>query len=121
MNLDHKLHEAFEKHLSQGPRSLSAEEWKLYRAQRFIIESEVGGLTGFLYSILPDHHEIKETIASLGSLGLHDYCHILTEAYGLFRDYKEPIEESTWEEQCLIYDSNGKLGLLEDELLRVQS
>src|SRR5919109_341616 len=93
-----ELSRVFDKALANGPNSLSPAERRLYLIQAFILEWEMGSLSGYFYNRLPDVPVLEETIIAMRSHEFDLLADILDEAVGLFRDYRDPDPPTTWTE-----------------------
>jgi hypothetical protein len=109
-----QLAEVFDRGLRDGPDSLSADDRELFRIQGFIIDYEMGGLSGYFYNRLPDLAGIRAAIAAMRRHRLLELAALLDEAAGLFAGYTDPDPQTTWEAVRRRYDPAGRL----DELGR---
>jgi hypothetical protein len=103
------LAEVFDRGLRDGVDALSSADRELFRIQDFVIEYEMGGLSGYLYNRLPDLDGIATAVAAMRRHGLAELAALLDEAAGLFAGYADPDPPSTWVEVCRRYDPAGRL------------
>ena len=105
--------------LNRGKESVALDlkapaDRELFRIQDFIIDYEMGGLSGYFYNRLPDLTGIRAAVAAMRRHGMSELAALLDEAAGLFAGYTDPDPPSTWAEVCRRYDPAGRL----DELGR---
>ena len=110
-----RLAEVFDRGLRDGLDTLSIEDQELFRIQDFIIDYEMGGLSGYFYNRLPDLDGIRAAVAAMQRHRLTELAALLGEAVGLFAGYADPDLPSTWGEVVRRYDPAGRL----DELDRL--
>jgi hypothetical protein len=110
-----RLAEVFDRGLRDGVDALNAADRELFRIQDFVIEYEMGGLSGYFYNRLPDLDGIRATVASMRQHRLTDVAALLEEAAALFVGYADPDPPVTWGEVCRRCDPSGRL----DELDRL--
>jgi len=113
---DERLEDAFDRGLANGLETLSPADQDLYRVQDFIIDYEMGGLTGFFYNRLPDIAVIKSAAIAMRRLGLKKLAGFLEQAIELFVDYVDPEQPTTWECVLQIYDPKGQLQKLDKRI-----
>lgn len=111
-----RLNNAFVRGCDDGTDSLSAADLARYRAWRFIMDWEMGGLTGYLYNTLPDLAAARSTVKALKTVGLTDLADILAQGVALFKGYKDPDRPSTWGEILEQYDPTGQLDILDERI-----
>ena len=116
MTLDERLTDAFDLGLSEGVQSLSPEDQQLYRIQDFILEFEMGGLSGYMYNRLPDVAGIGETVAALRQFEFLRLSELLEQTANLFREYRDPNPPTTWEQVRKEYDPENRLDSIADEI-----
>jgi hypothetical protein len=112
--LHEQLAEVYERGMRDGLNSLSADDRELFHVMDFIIDYEMGGLSGYFYNRLPDVACIRVAVAAMWRHGLPDLAALLDEATGLFSGYTDPDPPTTWENVCLRYDPGGRLGQLDN-------
>lgn len=116
MTLDERLTDAFDRGLRDGVQSLSPEDQQLYRIQDFILEFEMGGLSGYLYNRLPDFAVIDETVAAMRKFKFLRLSELLEQAASLFRDYRDPDPPTTWRQVQQMYDPDNRLDPIDGEM-----
>lgn len=114
MNPDERLADVFEKALRDGVESLAPAERDMYRIQHFILEYEIGGLSGYFYNTLPDVDEIRAAVTAMRCQGLRQLADLVNDAAELFRDYKEPATQLAWNDILRLYDPANHLNALEN-------
>jgi hypothetical protein len=115
MTVNLRLLEVFDRGLRDGVDTLTPADRELFRIQDFIIDFEMGGLSGYFYNRLPDLDGILAAVASMRRYGLPELATLVGEAAGLFAGYADPDPPSTWDEVRRRYDPVGRL----DELDRL--
>jgi len=85
-----QLGEVFDRGLREGVDSLNPADRELFRIQDFLIEYEMGGLSGYFYNRLPDLNGIHAAIGAMRQHGLTNLASLLSEAVGLFAEYANP-------------------------------
>ncbi len=65
MTLDERLADVFDRGLRDGLDALNPTERELFRIQDFIIDYEMGGLSGYLYNKLPDQGRILSAVEAM--------------------------------------------------------
>jgi len=108
-SFDDRLSDAFDRGLRDGIDSLSHADQELFRIQDFIIDYEMGGLSGYLYNRLPDIQRIRAAIAAMRKHGLVELSKLLSEATVLFANYTESKTRPTWNSVLQKYDPGNKL------------
>jgi hypothetical protein len=108
-----RLTEVFDRGLRDGVDTLSPADRELFRIQDFIIEYEMGGLSGYFYNHLPDLDGIRGAVTAMQRHGLSELAALLGEAAGLFAGYTDPDPRTTWAEVCRRYDPAGRLDELD--------
>jgi hypothetical protein len=109
MDAENRLADVFDAGLANGIASLSPRDQELYRIQSFVIDFQMGGLSGYLYNHLPDVEEIERTVEAMRRRKRTRLASLLDSAWNLFRDYVEPDSPSTWEDVLKEYDPGEKL------------
>lgn len=115
-----KLSEVYDRALSAGLDSLSVEERELYLIQDFIIELEVGGLSGYFYNRLPLKNHIQATISAMQTYETDELAELLNEAYQLFDTYSEADAASTWAEVLRRNDPGNRLAVIEESIEAIE-
>lgn len=110
-----QLAEVFDRGLRDGAAALSRAERELFRIQDFIIEYEMGGLSGYFYNRLPDLRGIRATVTSMKRRGLTELAVLLGEAANLFIGYTDHAP-TTWEDVVLRCDPSGRLEALDEQI-----
>ncbi len=100
MTPDQRLTEVFDRGLHDGVGTLSPTDHELYRIQDFIIEFEIGGLSGYFYNRLADLSRIMAAIEAMRCCGLPAMAALLGEAAGLFAGYVDPDPPATGTRFC---------------------
>lgn len=113
--------EVFERGLRCCPEKLSVDDRELYRIQDFILEYEMGGLSGFFYNRLPDLDGIQATVAAMRRHGLTELAALVGQAAELFAGYAEPDPPSTWDVVLCRYDPTGRLHELDTLIVALDS
>ncbi len=113
---DTQLTDAFDRGCTDGIESLSAIDQDFYRIQDFIIEYEMGGLTGYFYNRLPDIAEIQLAIAAMKRHGLKQLAKHLQQATELFANYVDPNPPTTWNVVLGQYDPKDQLSKLDKRI-----
>jgi hypothetical protein len=116
MDAENRLAEVFDAGLANGIASLSPRDQDLYRIQDFIIDFQMGGLSGYLYNHLPDVEDIERTVEAMRRRKLTHLASLLKSALNLFRDYVDPDPPSTWEDVLKEYDPGEKLQDVESRI-----
>jgi hypothetical protein len=115
--LPHKrLSEVYDRAMIAGLESLSVEERELYLVQDFIVELEVGGLSGYFYNRLPLRNHIHAAISAMRTFGIDELGELLNEAYQLFEAYSEADAASTWAEVLRRIDPGNRLAVIEKRI-----
>jgi hypothetical protein len=112
MTADERLTEVFDRGLRDGVDTLSPVDRELFLIQDFIIELEMGGLSGYFYNRLPALDQVTATVGAMSRHGLSELAALLGEASGLFQAYEEPNPPETWDETLQRYDPMGRLEVL---------
>jgi len=113
MDFDDRLTDAFDRGLREGLDSLSAVDRELFHVQDFIIEFEMGGLSGYLYNRLPDLDRIGHAVTAMKRLGFGRLADLLAQAAGLFNGYRDPAPRTTWDEVRKTYDPAGRIDAID--------
>lgn len=111
-----KLSRVFERALSSGVESLSSDERELYLIQDFIIELEMGGLSGYFYNRLPLNNQISAAIAAMRKYGLNELAGFLDEANQLLASGIESDPAQTWFEVLELRDQDNRLAAIEQSI-----
>lgn len=114
------LASAFDKAMAVGEDNLIGEDREYYLIQDFILQYEIGSLSGYLYNRIPDFDVIWETIDSMREHGLRDLAAILTEAVNVFDGYQEPDPPTTWGNVLEYYDKARALPALAQRICELQ-
>jgi hypothetical protein len=101
--------------MRDGIDTLSPTEREVFRIQDFIIEYEMGGLSGYLYNRLPDRDGIVAAVAAMRRHGLPELAALLNEAAELFARYTAS-NPPTWGETLQWYDPAGRLEVLDEHI-----
>lgn len=104
-----QLAEVFDRGLRDGIDVLSPADRELFYIQEFLIDFEMGGLSGYFYNRLPDLDRVQATVDAMRRHGLEELAGLLDEAVSLFAEYADPDSPSTWEAVCQRYDPAGRL------------
>ncbi len=116
MTATERLTEIFDRGMRDGVGSLVPADRELFRIQDFIIEFEMGGLSAYFYNRLPDLDGILATVSAMERLGLPVLASLLSEAAGLFKDYRDPDPPTTWKNVLNQYDPANRLDQLEHSI-----
>jgi hypothetical protein len=95
--------------MRDGVDALSPEDRELFRIQDFVIEYEMGGLSGYFYNRLPDLAGIQAAATAMRRQGLTELAALLGEAARLFAGYADPDPPTPWSDVCRRYDPAGRL------------
>jgi hypothetical protein len=100
---------------------LSLSEKQVYLVNRFLMETDIGGLSGFLYNVSPGAKdlrwtELRATIEAVHALGRGRVGAILEEALRIVESGQATGRCATWSEYLTIVDSAGRLDSLGNEL-----
>lgn len=120
MSPHEKLSNAFDKALNAGIESLSADEKDLYFIQDFIIELEMGGLSGYLYNRLAITNHVSSTISAMRTYGLSEMAELLAEANQLFPPQAKADFANTWAEVVRRHDPGNRLALIEGMIENIE-
>lgn len=113
MATDDSLAEAFDRGPRDGVDALTPADRELFHIQYFILEYEMGGLSGYFYNRLPDLAGVQAAVAAMRGHGLAKLATLLSEAADLFATYAEPDPPTTWGEVLRRYDPAGHLDELD--------
>ena len=111
---DQVLSAVFDKGLSNGT-AITRVERQLFLIQDFIIETEMGGLSGYLYNRLSHRGRLA---ATANALELHDVrllAPIARELQRRFAGHRSHAGE-TWDDVCRRHVSDARLAVLEARL-----
>jgi hypothetical protein len=111
-----RLAEVFDRGLRDGVEALSPSDRELFRIQDFIIEYEMGGVSGYFYNRLPDLDGILAAVAAMQQHGLAEVAALLGEGAALFAGYTSPDPPTTWGEVRGRYDPAGRLDELDSSI-----
>jgi hypothetical protein len=117
----HRLTEAYARGLSVGFDQLSEDEQAWFLIQDFILEREMGGLSGFFYNRLPEIDRIRATIKAMRSQDLTLLANLLTESLELFREYDNTGSALFWNEILTRYDPAKRLIALDAEINKLKN
>ena len=104
-----RLAEVFDRGLRDGVETLSLADRELFLIQDFVIDHQMGGLSGYFYNRLPELNGINSTVAAMQKYGLNELAALFNEAVKLFAEYSDPDSPTTWGEVLRRYDPNGQL------------
>ena len=116
MTPEDRLEEVFERGFDEGLDSLNPVDRELFRIWEFIIDLEMGGLSGYFYNHLPDLTYIQAAADAMRRHDLVQLASLLTRALELFSDYVEPDSASTWNEVLSRYDPGKQLDAIQAEI-----
>ena len=116
MTPEDRLEEVFERGFDEGLDSLNPNDRQLFLIWEFILDQEMGGLSGYFYNHLPDLAHIHATVEAMRHHRLVELAALLTRALELFADYVDPDSASTWNEVLARYDPEKRLGAIGDEI-----
>lgn len=116
MSLQQRLQDEFDRGVADDGASLSPEETPYYLAWKFILDWEMGMLTGYFSNALPDLAGIRRQVEALEHVGLTELAAILKNGLALFEGYTAPDEQTTWEAVLSKYDPEHVLARLDDEI-----
>lgn len=121
MSPDEVLSAVFDKGFQNGVESLTPRELELYRIQEFILDFEMGGLSGYMYNHLADTASISSTIAAMQSLGLRSLASLLGEAAALFDGYVDSESLPTWKSILQKHDPHDRLDAIQERISSLQN
>lgn len=121
MTPDDRLTEVFERGLNTGFDNLTPTERELYLIQEFILDHEMGFLSGYFYNHLPDLGRIDATVNAMKRHGLPDLANLLAGALVLFEDFVESDCPGTWREVLSVYDPSKRLGEIDEEICTLKN
>lgn len=103
---------------THGIDTLSANEQRIVRVNRFLVDYENGGLSGFLYNLseYTDDHwtALRDTIAALSSFGRREIAALLQEALVIVE--RGGPRGPTWRAFIDARDADGRLVSADREL-----
>lgn len=121
MSAHERLFQVFDRALAEGVDSLSTDERDLYLIQDFIIELEMGGLSGYFYNRLPLKDQIQATVSAMRKYRLGELAELLSEAYQLFAAYSEADVANTWSEIVQQHDPGNQLAVIEENIYALEN
>jgi hypothetical protein len=113
MGMQQRLEDVFDRGVDDDGASLPPEDAPYYLAWKFILDWEMGMLSGYLYNTLPDLDAGRAQVKALERVGLTELAGILREALALFEDYTDQTGQTTWETTLGKYDPEGILETLD--------
>lgn len=116
MTFDEQLSDVFDRGIHNGTDSLTPYEQELFLVQDFIIEYEMGGLSGYLYNRLPDVEGIRRTIKAMQQNGLTALADLMGKVIAIFDGYAELDEFATWQHVLRQYDPENRLNELDQQI-----
>jgi hypothetical protein len=116
MTIDDRLTDAFDRGLRDGIDTLSLADRELFDVQDFIIEFEMGGLSGYFYNRLPDLAGIERAVTAMRRLGFGRLADLLGQAASLFSEYQDPVTPTTWNDVRRAHDPTGRLDAIHAEI-----
>ncbi len=111
-----KLSRIYDRALSVGVESLSTDERELYLIQDFIIELEMGGLSGYFYNRLPIKGQIPGAVVAMRKYGLDELAELVGEALQIFGPYAESSSAKSWSEVLQQLDPGSRLAVIEERI-----
>ena len=115
-----RLSKVYNHALTVGVEALSIGERELYLIQDFIIELEMGGLSGYFYNRLPIKNHIPAAVSAMRKYGLGDLAVLLNEASLLLGEYSETDVASTWSEFLHRRDPGNRLADIEKSIAAIE-
>lgn len=119
MSPHEKLFIVFDRALAEGLESLSADDRELYLIQDFIIEFEMGGLSGYLYNRLPQKSQMSEAVSAMQKHDLLELAELLGEAFKLFESDSESDVAETWADVMRRHDPIHRLDVIRKSILEL--
>ena len=116
-----RLSKVYDHALAVGVESLTNDERDLYLIQDFIIELEMGGLSGYFYNRLPLKNRIQAAVSAMRKYGLDELAELLSEAYQLFGAYSETDVANTWSEILQRHDPSNRLAVIEKKIDAIEN
>jgi len=117
-----RLSKVYDHALTVGVESLTDDERELYLIQDFIIELEMGGLSGYFYNRLPLKNQIQAAVSAIRKYGLGELAELLSEAHQLFGAYSsESNVANTWSEVLQRYDPGNRLAVIEKKIDAIEN
>lgn len=115
-----RLSKVYDHALAVGVESLTNDERDLYLIQDFIIELEMGGLSGYFYNRLPLKNQIQATVFAMRKYALGELAELLSEAHQLFGAYSETDVANTWSEILQQHDPDNRLAVIEKRIDEIE-
>jgi hypothetical protein len=112
---------AYDKGFTKGEENLVGIDREYYLIQDFILEYEIGGLSGYLYNRIPDFDRIRTAIGSMRRHDLSELSSILSEAVAIFDGYREPDPPTAWRAVLQHYDPADKLRELDSQIMELEN
>jgi hypothetical protein len=111
-----RLADVFDRGFREGVNALTPDEYELFQIQQFILEYEMGDLSGFFSNRSPDLASIHTTIRAMRRHGLSELATLVGEAAASFHGYAEPDPLTTWDEVIRHYDPNHRLEAVSEKI-----
>jgi hypothetical protein len=114
------LREIFDRGLTKGEEKLSPKDLELFLIWDFVIEYEMGGITGFLYNRVSRPGRIDATARALRKYEVEPLAKVAEELSRRFRSWRNSDDAwgETWDEVRTRHISDARLAQLEDQLTR---
>jgi hypothetical protein len=110
------LSDIFDRGLRKDAR-LTRRERELFLIQSFIIDTEMGGLSGFLYNAHSKRGRLEATANALEKYDVKPLAPIARELAKRFHGWRARTKQAqTWEEVLAVCVSDARLALLEERL-----
>jgi hypothetical protein len=116
---DSVLSAVFDKGLSRGLGTLTRVERQLFLIQDFIIETEMGGLSGYLFNRVASRGRLAATATAMEVHDVRLLAPIVGELQWRFRGYRSR-RGATWDDACGRHLSDARLAVLEAKLDRAR-
>lgn len=120
LSVNQLLSEVFDRGLAKGEEKLAAKDLELFLIWDFVIEYEMGGLTGFLYNRVSNPGRIDATARALRKYEVEPLAKVAEELARRFRSWTNSDDDwgETWDEVRTRHISDARLERLEDQLTR---
>ena len=112
-NANERLTEVFDRGARNGIETLSLDERALYSIQDFILDFEMGGLSGYLYNHIRDIQQIRNVCTAMRQRRMTPLANLLEEAIKLFCDYRDDPSAQTWSSILLAHDPQDRISAIE--------
>lgn len=119
MRVSELLTDVFDRGLREGEKKLSRRDRELFLIWDFVIEFEMGGLSGYLYNRVAKRGRLAATARALTKYEVKPLARIFGELARRFATFSSDSSE-TWEDACRAHLSDARMKLLEEQLEAAQ-